>query len=111
MALRTPPQTAGALDGFSAGARSTLRQLLSIPFLAGQLLTLSADNAAVTVEIPHALGRKPKGWLLLGIHAASGTTASISLYERAGAESDANVLRLFQTATAGADSTMLLWVF
>jgi len=86
-------------EALSQSVSDVFGQLADNPILNGQLLKGVTLKAGAETPVPHRLGRRPKGVIVVGQSAASDI--------HAGPSANADVLAISSTAAVTAD----LWVF
>ena len=86
-------------EALSQSVSDVFGQLADNPILSGQLLTGVTLKAGAETPVPHRLGRKPKGVIVVGQSAASDIHSGPSV--------NANIVAISSTAAVTAD----LWVF
>lgn len=87
-------------------------RMADLPFWDGELQTVEnvgSTSASATFTVRHALGRVPRGYIVLGgeVDATTGTTPSVFQHE-SDDDPDASTIRI---RAAGLWKTLLLWIW
>ena len=100
-----------SVDNPSASLIDRFNEMADIPILQGRLLENIRIKEGTTTRIPHGLGRKLRGWIVVGNN-ISGVAASF-IYDKqiTNKNKDRELLLFLNTGSSSAIYTISLWVF